>query len=398
MRRRSPPRLPAGYDPAVFAPTAVTVDVVVLTVRDGRLEALLIERAEEPWKGSWALPGGFLRPGETLGEAAARELREETGVEAAPHLEQLGAFGDPGRDPRMRVVTVAFLAVLRSVGELRAGSDASRAELVPVESLLGSVPERELAFDHALILAEGVARAREKLASTSLATAFVGPEFTLADLRSVYEAAWGTALDPGNFRRKVLATEGFVAPTGRRAASGPEGGKPAETYRAGSRAQLHPPLLVPPPMALSMHVAESHVRLGRAAVRDTEVWRVRIGDDAGFQRKMLEAGEIAPVASGDSSISDDAWNAFLEEMRDGDLVLAPIAGDRVAIGRIRGPVRMRRDRRDRRLRRTRDVEWLAERERRALDEELRLRLDAPGDIDAVRVSLAALRVERLLGS
>src|SRR5262244_60199 len=126
-------KIPPGYDPRAYPPVAVTVDVAVLTLHERRLHVLLIERGREPWLGAWALPGGFVRPDETLEEAAARELREETGIDASAHLEQIGAYGDPGRDPRMRVVTVAYLAVLPRIGALQAGSDAARAELVPVE-------------------------------------------------------------------------------------------------------------------------------------------------------------------------------------------------------------------------------------------------------------------------
>ncbi len=125
-----------------------------------------MERGEEPWRGAWALPGGFIHADETLDEAAARELRDETGVDASAYLEQIGAYGDPGRDPRMRVVTVAYLAVLPEVGALAAGTDAARAELVPVDELLGPTPARRLAFDHDLILADAVARARQKLSSS----------------------------------------------------------------------------------------------------------------------------------------------------------------------------------------------------------------------------------------
>src|ERR1043165_4446825 len=112
-------RRPEGYDPAAYPALAVTVDIVVLTIRDGQLLALLVERGAEPFRDWWAPPGGFGKPDETPEEAAARELREETGVEAAAYLEQVRAYGDPERDPRMRVVSVAFLAVMSGVGELR---------------------------------------------------------------------------------------------------------------------------------------------------------------------------------------------------------------------------------------------------------------------------------------
>lgn len=229
------------YDPRAFPRVAVTVDIVVLTIRDGDLFVVLVERGEEPYKGSWALPGGFVRPDENLAEAAQRELREETAVDAADHLEQIASYGGPGRDPRMRVVTVAHLAVLRDLRAPVAGSDAARAQLVPVKEVLGDSPVYRLAFDHREILEDGVERARSKLEYTSLATAFVGPEFTLSELREVYEAAWGEQIDPANFRRKILSAGGVVEPTGRRARPGREGGKPPETYRSGVVDRLDPP-------------------------------------------------------------------------------------------------------------------------------------------------------------
>ena len=238
-------RVPEGYDPSAFPPVAVTVDMVVLTIEGDALSVVLVERGGDPYQGRLALPGGFIRPDETLDDAAARELVEETGVEAAAHLEQLGAYGDPGRDPRLRVVTVAYLAILRQVGELKAGTDAAAAGLFPVADILGRKPRRRLAFDHRRILADGVERARAKLEWTSLATAFVGPEFTLSELRRVYEAAWGRRLDPGNFRRKVLSTPGLVVGTGSISRPGPSGGKPAETYRPGPAERLDPPLRRP---------------------------------------------------------------------------------------------------------------------------------------------------------
>src|SRR5262245_42808723 len=273
VAREPAANIPPGYDPRAYPPVAVTVDVAVLTLHEGRLHVLLIQRGREPWLGAWALPGGFVRPEETLDEAAARELREETGVDASAHLEQIGAYGDPGRDPRMRVVTVAYLAVLPRIGPLQAGSDAARAELVPVEEALGA--ERPLAFDHETILADAVARTRDELATTSLAAAFVGPEFTISDLREVYEAAWGVPLDSGNFRRKVLATANFVTPTGRYAAPGPDGGKPAEIYRRVGRARLHPPLqptLAAPSEAASPTKGAQWASPGRDSDR-VAVWR-----------------------------------------------------------------------------------------------------------------------------
>jgi 8-oxo-dGTP diphosphatase len=222
---------PGGYDPSRFPAFAVTVDVVILTLVDNRLHVLLVRRGVAPFKGMWAIPGGFKRPTETLDEAAKRELAQETGVDSASLLTQFGAYGDPGRDPRMNVVTVAYLAVLRNVGAIVAGTDAAEAALVPVSEALNGT--RELAFDHAQIVLDAVERVRIDLELTGIATAFVGPTFTIAELRTVFEAVWGVRLDGANFRRSVVTEDGWVIPTGRRARPGAPGGKPAELYRAG---------------------------------------------------------------------------------------------------------------------------------------------------------------------
>ncbi|MFG2619900.1 NUDIX domain-containing protein [Streptomyces sp. NPDC048507] len=236
---------PGGYDPRAFEPFAVTVDLAVLTVRGGELHVLLIRRGQEPYAGAWALPGGFVLPRESAETAARRELAEETGL--APslvsglRLEQLRTYSEPGRDPRMRVVSVAFTALVPDMPEPAAGGggDADRARWVPV----GEVSEP--AFDHALILADARERVGSKLEYSCLATAFCPPEFTLGELRAVYETVWGTTLDRPNFRRKVLATPGFVeaVPGAARLTGGR--GKPAALYRAGPATVLHPPLLRP---------------------------------------------------------------------------------------------------------------------------------------------------------
>jgi 8-oxo-dGTP diphosphatase len=224
-------QVPAGYDPSRFPAFAVTVDVVILTMSGSRLHVLLVRRGVAPFKGMWAIPGGFKRPTETLDEAAKRELAQETGVDSASLLTQFGAYGDPGRDPRMNVVTIAYLAVLREVGEIVAGTDAAEARLVPVsEALNGKI---DLAFDHRQILLDAVERVRADLELTGIAAAFVGPTFTIAELRTVFEAVWGVQLDGANFRRSVVTEDGWVIPTGRRARPGAPGGKPAELFRAG---------------------------------------------------------------------------------------------------------------------------------------------------------------------
>jgi 8-oxo-dGTP diphosphatase len=217
---------------------AVTVDLVVLTIRENALCALAIRRGVPPYEGRWALPGGFVREDEDLPEAAERELREETGLAKLPvHLEQLATYGAPRRDPRGRVVSVAYLALAPELPEPRAGTDAADAEWRRVDRLLAS---RRLAFDHAQILADGLERARAKLEYSPLATAFCPPEFTVAELRRVYEVVWGTDLDPRNFHRKVTGSPGFLADTDRHTTR--HGGRPARLYRRGSATLLSPPI------------------------------------------------------------------------------------------------------------------------------------------------------------
>jgi ADP-ribose pyrophosphatase YjhB (NUDIX family) len=259
-------RFLAGYDPRAYDPIAVTVDVVALTIRDASLQVLLVRRGGPPYQGSWALPGGFVRPRtapdggkteEDLAQAAARELAEEAGPQLRPtHLEQLGSYGTPGRDPRMRVVSVAYLAFAPELPEATAGTDAADAQWVPVASLglsesAGPATQRPgttrpLAFDHARILADGIERARSKLEYTPLATAFVREPFTISELREVYETVWGEKLHAGNFHRKVLSVPGFVESTGGHTETGgPRGGPRAKLYRRGDAKLLHPALLRP---------------------------------------------------------------------------------------------------------------------------------------------------------
>ena len=239
----------SGYDPRDYPPAAITVDLVVLTIRQGDLTALLIRRGAEPYLGRLALPGGFVRPDESLDAAASRELLEETGLDLGRaqhghrhdaaeqvHLEQLASYGDPGRDPRLHVVTVAYLALAPELPTPRAGSDAAAPSWLPVADRT-----EKLAFDHDRILADGLERARAKLEYTPLATAFCPVEFTVGQLRRVYETVWGTTLDPRNFHRKVTGNPGFLEPAGRATAG--ERGRPAQLYRRGAATALYPPML-----------------------------------------------------------------------------------------------------------------------------------------------------------
>jgi 8-oxo-dGTP diphosphatase len=219
----------------------VTVDLAIFTVRGDQLMVLLIERGLEPFLGRPALPGGYVQKDETLREGALRELWEEAGIDGSRlHLEQLGAYGDPRRDPRGRVVTIAYLALGPDLPAPVGGTDARRAYWAPLSQLTNG-EEQELAFDHPVILADALEEVRGKLEYTAVATAFCRELFTLSELRTVYEVIWGQHLDPSNFRRKVLNTAGFVQPTGEQRL--PPTGRPAVLYRRGNAWLLNPPLL-----------------------------------------------------------------------------------------------------------------------------------------------------------
>ena len=231
----SMPELP--YDPTAFPPFAVTSDLVILTVRPPQVLVLLVRRGAEPHQGSWALPGGFVGPDQGLLAAAQSKLADKTAVAVDDvHLEQLATFGNPDRDPRMRVVSVAWLAMLADPPEPVAGTDADEAAWIP----LADIDLEQLAFDHGDILQAGLERARNRIEYTTLATQFCGGEFTIGELRAVYESLWAIELDPANFHRKVLASDGFVEVTGNSISLGR--GRPARTYRRGPADQLDPPL------------------------------------------------------------------------------------------------------------------------------------------------------------
>jgi 8-oxo-dGTP diphosphatase len=223
--------------------TSVTVDVVLLTIRNGRLSVLLVRRPGNPFAGMWALPGGFVRESEPLEDAARRELKDKTGLDDLPwgmHLEQLRTYGAPERDPRGRVVSICYLGLGPDLS-VPAGSPDSR--FWAIDDLEGD-GGASLAFDHERILEDAVERARAKLEYAPVATAFVDEPFTLADLRRIYEAVWGVTLDAPNFRRKVLSTPGFVTSLGETAPPR-GGGRPAELYRRGTATLLHPAMLRP---------------------------------------------------------------------------------------------------------------------------------------------------------
>lgn len=266
------------YDPRCYPAFAVTVDLVVFTMDRGRFSALLVERGTPPFRGCWALPGGFVREGEDTTAAAWRELAEETGIvrkDFTGHLEQLRTYSEPDRDPRMRVISVVHLALSPALPTPVAGTDSLRAQWWPVADLHlpglrqpprprgASSPTRAsspghastqdtavvapaLAFDHARILADAVERVAAKLEYTSVATSLVSQEFTLGELQTVYEEIWGVPLDRNNFRRKLKETRGLIEPVTDATPRLTRGrGRPASLYRAGDSTMLHPPMSRP---------------------------------------------------------------------------------------------------------------------------------------------------------
>ncbi|MEU6587495.1 NUDIX domain-containing protein [Nocardia sp. NPDC046763] len=222
---------------------AIAVDLAVLTVREDALQVLLVERGTDPWQGHLALPGGFLDDyREDLCAAAERELIEETGLDLRrAHLEQLHTYGAPDRDPRRRVITVCYLAFVPDLPTPAAGGDARAAAWTPVDAVLDA--RVELAFDHARIVADAVERARSKLEYTTLATRFCPTEFTVTQLRRVYEIVWGEELDQRNFHRKITGADGVLIPTGNHATHA--SGRPATLYRRGPTNIVHPAILRP---------------------------------------------------------------------------------------------------------------------------------------------------------
>ena len=210
-----------NYDPSQYEHPSVTVDILIFTVSDRKLRLLLIRRNEYPYMGKWAIPGGFLRMDESADEAAARRIREEAGVEGI-HLEQLYTFSAVDRDPRTRVISIAYLATVpHEKLQFRAGTGAEEASLFTIDGIDGEMKNGgdlaltgsdggmisggDLAFDHAEIIRTAVLRMRGKLDYTDLAFGFLEDpsSFTLTELRHIHEAILGHPLDIGNFRRTI---------------------------------------------------------------------------------------------------------------------------------------------------------------------------------------------------
>jgi 8-oxo-dGTP diphosphatase len=201
---------------------ALTVDCVVFGLDESDLKVLLIERGLEPFKGRWALPGGFVRVDETLDEAARRELAEEAGLTDV-FLEQLYTFGELNRDPRERVVSVTYYALVKlTAHQTRAATDAADARWFPVSK----VPK--LAFDHGDILGTALARLKGKVRYQPIGFELLPPKFTLSQLQHLYEAVLETELDKRNFRKKVLSF-GLLVPLNETQMAGRH--RPAQLFR-----------------------------------------------------------------------------------------------------------------------------------------------------------------------
>jgi len=225
---------------APISACAVAVDVAAMAIADGRLTLLLVEPDDAGQAGRWSLPGRRVRDDESLDGTALRALAEVVGVdEPAVLLEQLRTYGAPARDPRARVVSVAYLAL---AARPLSPSPARRTTVVDAAEA-AAWPAERYAYDHAAIVSDAVERLRAKLEYTSLATALLEEPFTLGELRTVYEAVWDVPLDPANFRRKVVSTERFVRAADGIARPGPSGGRPARRYRTGGATRLHPAML-----------------------------------------------------------------------------------------------------------------------------------------------------------
>jgi len=218
----SQPETAATYDASRYERPSVTVDLAIFTLKDRELHVLLVKRRNWPFEGHWALPGGFVEMHESLDQAARRELEEETGVQNV-YLEQLYTFGDPERDPRTRVISVAYIALIGAdMHQLHVSDESIDVNWFPVRELPGP-----LAFDHSKILDIALSRLRSKLEYTTLAFQLLPEVFSILELKHIYEQILGEQLDKGNFYRKIKEA-GVLEPTGQLR----EGrGRPTHLYR-----------------------------------------------------------------------------------------------------------------------------------------------------------------------
>lgn len=225
---RTPEAIAHHYDASKYERPSVTVDVVMMSLRQRDLQVLLVKRRSWPYEGMWAIPGGFVNMDESLEAAAKRELHEETSVQDV-YFEQLYTFGDPGRDPRTRVITVVYFALLNSDHlQVKAADDAADVGWFSVYDL------PPLAFDHDKILSYTLSRLRGKLDYTTIAFNLLPEQFTLHELQRVYEIILHKKLDKRNFRKKILST-GILEDTGDKKMEGTH--RPARLYRFNPNAE-----------------------------------------------------------------------------------------------------------------------------------------------------------------
>lgn len=214
--------LPENYDVNQFERPSVTVDVIIFSLVDDDLQLLLVKREQPPFTNMWAIPGGFVRMDESLEVAAARKLEEETGV-AGVYMEQLYTFGEPTRDPRTRVITVAYIALVPQTAiEQDMEREGKQTAWVSVYNL------PSLAFDHSYIVDYAFQRLRYKLEYTAVGFQLLPDVFVLSELQNAYEIILGEPLDKRNFRRKILSA-GILEPTGKKRRTSE--GRPAQLYR-----------------------------------------------------------------------------------------------------------------------------------------------------------------------
>ena len=231
-----------NYDMSKYPSIAGTVDLTIFTIRNNQLSVLLVERKGHPFKGQWALPGGFVDVTESLDKAAVRELKEETDLTVDDgYLEQLKTYGSPDRDPRGYVISTAYVALIHHADSPTAGDDAADARFFAVEDVLDK--DFEIAFDHRTIIQDGLERVRAKIEYAPVAHKFLDDEtFTISELRKVYEIVWGTEITPSNFRRKVLSVPDFLETVDEKRSSQIEGGRQSQLFKAGKADNIFPPL------------------------------------------------------------------------------------------------------------------------------------------------------------